>query len=212
VGELDADEPLPSEFFQRPTDWSRDGRFVAWTNVSFAQMQNERRGEVWLTDMVRKRAFRLSGTSNHESEPAFSPDGRWLAFTSDESGNAEVYVQALEGGETPRLVGERYLVSRNGAICLQWRRDGKELFYLAEDGRLYAVPITLSTKLNAGEAVPLFTIDTQARAALHSPNSFSVSPDGQRFLVPIVTSSEKSEIVVIHNWEAAVQPQTVKVN
>jgi hypothetical protein len=74
------------------------------------------------------------------------------------------------------------------------------------------VPITLSTNPKAGEAAPLFTMDTQARAALHSPNSFSVSSDGQRFLIPIVTSSEKSEIVVMHNWEATVQPNTAKVN
>jgi Tol biopolymer transport system component len=113
LGDQDADEPLPPEYFQEPTDWSRDGRFIAWTNTSFAQMKNEMQGEVWLLDMPRqRRAIRLSGTSNHEASPAFPPDGRWLASTSDESGRTEVYVQALEAGETPRLVGESAILFR----------------------------------------------------------------------------------------------------
>jgi DNA-binding winged helix-turn-helix (wHTH) protein len=213
LGERDADEPLPPEYFQDPTDWSRDGRFIAWTNTSFAQMQNEMQGQVWLTDMARnRRAVRLSGTSNHEDSPAFSPDHRWLAFTSDESGRSEVYLQAFEAGETPRLVGERHLVSRQGAICLRWRPDGRELFYLAWDGRLYAVAMTLSPTLKVGDATPLFTISSEALAALHSSVGFDVSADGQRLLVPIVTSFEKSEIVVIQNWEAALQRGRRKLN
>jgi len=70
---------------------------------------------------------------------------------------------------------------------------------------LYAVPITLSPNLRIGEPAPLFTISTEARAAMHSNVGFDVSADGQRLLVPIVTSPERSEIVVIQNWEAAAQ-------
>jgi hypothetical protein len=121
-------------------------------------------------------------------------------------------VQAFEAGETPRLVGERHPVSRQGAICLRWRRDGRELFYLAWDGRVYAVPIAVSPKLKLGEPAPLFTVSTEAQAALHSSIGFDVSLDGQRFLVPIVTTLDKSEIVVIQNWEAAVQPNRGKLN
>ena len=140
-------------------------------------------------------------TPFHESNPAFSPDGRWLAFTSNESGRTELYVQAFEPGESPRLVGERHLVSRQGASCLRWARNGKELFYLAGDGQLYAVPITLSPRLRIAEPALLFSISTEARAALHSSVGFDVSADGRRFLVPVVTSSERSDIVVIQNWE-----------
>ena len=168
IGERDADEPLPQDYFQMPSDWSRDGRFIAYTNTGFA-INNELKGDVWLIDMARNRkVVHLISTPFHEANPAFSPDGRWLAFTSDESGRSEVYVQAFEAGESPRLAGERHLVSRHGASCLRWARDGKELFYLAWDGRLYAVPITLSPKLKIGEPAPLFTISTEARAAMHS--------------------------------------------
>ena len=90
-------------------------------------------------------------------------------------------------------------------MLLSRKPDGKELFYLAWDGRVYAVPITLSPTPKVGESTPLFTISYEARAAIHAIEGFDVSPDGQRFLVPIVTSSEKSEIVVIQNWEAEAQ-------
>jgi Tol biopolymer transport system component/DNA-binding winged helix-turn-helix (wHTH) protein len=203
IGDTDPEEPLPDDFFQIPTDWSRDGRFIAFTNTTFAQVQNEFRGDVWLIDMARgKKVIRLISSPFHEATPAFSPDGRWLAFSSNESGRAEVYLQSFEAGESPRLVGERRLVSHNGAAAIRWRPDGKELFYLGGDSRVYAVPITLSPKLQIGEPSPLFAISTEARAALHSFMGFDVSPDGQRFLIPILTSSERSEIVVIQNWEA----------
>ena len=195
-----------------PSDWSHDGRFIAYTNTGFAT-NIELNGDVWLIDMARNRkVVHLISTPFHEANPAFSPDGRWLAFMSNESGRGELYVQAFEAGESPRLAGDRHLVSRQGAICLRWARDGKELFYLAWDGRLYAVPVRLSPKLKVSEPAPLFTISTEARAAMHSNVGFDVSADGQRLLVPVVTSPEKSEIVVIQNWEAASQPNRGKVN
>jgi Tol biopolymer transport system component len=142
-------------------------------------------------------------TRFHEANAAFSPDGKWLSFTSNESGRPEVYVQAFESTGTPRVTGERHLVTRSGAQALRWRRDGKELFYLAFDGRVYAVPAKLSAKPEFGPATPLFTISTEARAAIHSALGFDVSPDGQRFLIPAVTSQDGPSLVVMQNWEAA---------
>jgi Tol biopolymer transport system component/DNA-binding winged helix-turn-helix (wHTH) protein len=199
-------EPLPEGFFQIPTDWSSDGRFIAFTNTSFGETEKELRGDVWLIDMARGRKIvPLISTPFHESNPVFSPDGRWLAFTSNETGRAELYIQSFEADNTPHLAGERYLVSRQGAASLRWRRDGKELFYLAGDGRIYGVPITLLSKPKIGKPVPLVTISTEARAAIHSLAGFDVSVDGQQFLIPIVTSAEKSEIVVVQNWEPEIQ-------
>jgi Tol biopolymer transport system component/DNA-binding winged helix-turn-helix (wHTH) protein len=213
LGESDADEPIPEGYFQTPTDRSHDGRFIAFGNTTFSQIDNELKGDVWLVDMARgRKVIHLINTPFHEANPAFSPDGGWLAFTSDESGQAEVYVQAFEAGESPRLVGERHLVSRRGAICLRWARDGKELLYLASDGRLYSVPIALSPRLQITEPVPLFTISTEARAALHSSVGFDVSADGRQLLVPIVASTEKSAIIVIQNWEAAIRRNHEKRN
>jgi Tol biopolymer transport system component len=108
IGEMDANEAIPDGYFQTPADWSHDCRFIAFGNTTFSQIDNELKGDIWLVDMARgRKVIHLINTPFHESNPAFSPDGRWLAFTSDESGRTELYVQAFEPGESPRLVGER---------------------------------------------------------------------------------------------------------
>ena len=165
---------------------------------------NESQGDVWLEGLTDSRKLiPLLSTPFHEANAAFSLDGKWLAFTSNESGRAEVYLQAFHAGEAPRVAGERYRVSRAGAQALRWRRDGRELFYLAFDGRVHAVPVKLSASPEFGPAAPLFSISTEARAAIHSILGFDVSPDGQRFVIPVVTSPESPSLVVLQNWEAA---------
>ena len=153
----------------------------------------------------KRKIVPLISTPFHESNPAFSPDSRWLAFTSNETGRAEVYLQSFEAGNTPHLAGERHLVSRQGADSLRWRRDGKELFYLAWDGHIYGVPISLNSKPKIGKPVRLVAVSMEARAAIHSLLGFDVSADGQQFLIPVVTSPDKSEIVVVQNWESEFQ-------
>jgi len=186
--------------FQMPTDWSPDGRFIAFVNTGFPRTANETQGDVWLLDAANGwKAAPLLATKFHEANPAFSPDGRWLAFTSDESGQPELYIQAFTGGDAPRVVGERHLVSRSGAQAVRWRRDGKELFYLAFDGKVYSVSVTLSVEPRFGVPLPLFTISTEARAAIHSVMGFDVSADGQRFIV--VRALEAPSLVVVRNWE-----------
>jgi Tol biopolymer transport system component len=206
VGEKDQEEALPPGDFQLPTDWSPDGRFVNFTNTGFPRFANETQSDVWLVDLAHDRKLvPLLNTPFHEANASFSPDGKWVAFTSNESGQSEVYVQAFRSGDAPSVAGERHLVSRSGALALRWRRDGKELFYLAFDGRVHAVPVKLSAKPEFGPAVPLFTISTAARAAIHSLGGFDVSADGQRFVIPVVAPTEGPSIVVIQNWEAALQ-------
>jgi hypothetical protein len=203
LGEKDVEEAMPAADFQMPADWSPDGRFVAYVNTGLPRLANETQGDVWVFDLARGRKLvPLLNTPFHEANPAFSADGKWLAFTSDESGRPEVYVQAFQAEGAPSVVGERYLVSRDGALALRWRRNGRELFYLGFDGRIQAVPVKLSPKPEFGPAVPLFTISTEARAAIHSVVGFDVSADGQRFVIPMVTSADGPSIVVVQNWEA----------
>jgi Tol biopolymer transport system component/DNA-binding winged helix-turn-helix (wHTH) protein len=204
LGEKDADEAMPAADFQAPADWSPDGRFVAFVNTGFPRLANETQGDVWVFDLARgRKAIPLLHTPFHEANPAFSPDGKWLAFTSNESGRAEVYVQAFRSGDEPSVTGQRYLVSSAGALAVRWRRDGKELFYLGFDGRVQAVPLRLSPKPEFGPATALFSISTEARAAIHSVLGFDVSADGKRFVIP--TSPESPSLVVVQNWEALLQ-------
>jgi Tol biopolymer transport system component len=204
VGENDAEEPLAPAEFQMPTDWSPDGRFIVFGNTGSARLSSEIQSDVLMFDLAHgRKVIPVLSTRFHEANAAFSPDGKWLTFTSNESGRPEIYVQAFESTGAPRVTGERHLVTRSGAQALRWRRDGKELFYLQLDGRVYAVAAKLSPKPEFGPATPLFTISTEARAAIHSVLGFDVSPDGQRFLIPAVTSQNGPSLVVMQNWEAA---------
>jgi dipeptidyl aminopeptidase/acylaminoacyl peptidase len=206
LGKNDTEESMPAAEFQMPTDWSPDGRFVAFVNTGFPTSANETQGDVWLFDrQQRNRPLPLLNTQFHEANAIFSPDGAWLAFTSNESGQPELYVQAFQAGDAPRVTGERHLVSSGGALLARWRRDGRELFYLDFDGRVQAVEVRLAPAPTFGKATPLFTISTEARAAIHSVLGFDVSADGSRFA--IVTAPESPSIVVVQNWETLIASQ-----
>jgi eukaryotic-like serine/threonine-protein kinase len=204
AGENDVEEAMAGGDFQMPTDWSPDGRFIVFVNTAAARLSSDVQSDVFLIDLAQgRKVIPILSTRFHEANAAFSPDGKWLTFTSNESGRAEVYVQAFESTGVPRVTGERHLVTRSGAQALRWRRDGKELFYLALDGRVYGLSAKLSRKPEFGPATPLFTISPEARAAIHSVLGFDVSPDGERFLIPAVTSQEGPTLVVMQNWETA---------
>jgi eukaryotic-like serine/threonine-protein kinase len=201
--EKDAEEVLPAADFQMPMDWSPDGRFIAFVNTGFPRFANETQSDVYVFDRARSGSpIPLLNTRFHESNPAFSPDGKWLAFTTDESGRPELYIQAFEKSDSPSVVGPRYLVSNTGAQAVRWRRDGNELFYLDLAGRIQAISMKLSPHPEFGPSKMLFSIATEARASIHSVLGFDVSADGQRFVIPTVSSAEGPSLVIIQNWEA----------
>src|SRR5262249_5280035 len=119
--------------------------------------------------------------------PKFSPDVRWIAYVSNESGNRNLYVQSFP------QPGLKLQVSTKGAIAYRWRTDGKELFYLAPDLTLMAVPINADrSTMNVGAPTPLFQ---------SSFDTFFVSPDG-RFLM---AADPVSPLTVILNWSATLR-------
>jgi Tol biopolymer transport system component len=202
LGELDVEEPLPAAGFQIPLDWSPDGRFIAFMNVGLPRFANEQQSDISLIDMSHgKKIVPLLNSRFHESWGAFSPDGKWFAFASNESGSSEVYVQAFRSGEAPALTGPRYRASKGGAATIRWRRDGRELCFMDSAGIVRAVPVKWAPQPEFGPAEPLFTISTEARAAIHSLPGFDVSREGSRFVVPVVSAAEGPSIVVIQNWE-----------
>jgi eukaryotic-like serine/threonine-protein kinase len=201
---LEAEEPeeaLPGAEFQMPTDWSRDGRFILYNNTGQALTANEQHGDIWALDLTHGRSLTpLIRTPHHEANAVFSRDGKWLAFTSNDSGRTELYLQALEAGETLRVGGKRHLVSRHGAQVLRWRADGKELFYVGGDGVVYSVAMTLGPKPTIGPPSALFKISTAARAAIHALLGFDVSADGKRFVIPVISSPGEPSLTVVQNW------------
>jgi dipeptidyl aminopeptidase/acylaminoacyl peptidase len=137
-------------------------------------------------------------TEFEERDAQFSPDGKWIAYQSNESGRFEIYIQPFPGP------GRREQASTNGGAQVRWRRDGKELFYIALDGRLMAVPIQARSNDQAfevGTPVPLFA--TRVGGAVQfDRQQYVVSQDGHRFLMnTVIDEPAASPIVVILNWK-----------
>jgi Tol biopolymer transport system component len=177
-----------------PTDWSPDGRFIAFDNGI-----PEESPDAWLQDMATDKLIPLLQNKFPEWGIAFSPDGRQIAFVSAESGRPEVYLQAFESTPSPRLVGERRQVSRDGASLVRWRRAGRELFYLGTDNKLYAVPV--SGVLQFGEPSFLFRVPGTPQYNTTRDFQFDVSLDGQRFLMTTTGSVPPPPFTVIQNWQ-----------
>jgi Tol biopolymer transport system component len=173
------------------TDWSRDGKTVAFTRT--APAGSPATGlDVWLLDLPTGKAAAKVETVAAEDNAAFSPDGRWVAYQSNASGRDEVYVTSVAGA---RAVPQR--VSAAGGTQPRWRGDGKELFFLAPDGAVTAAAIAgTNDSLNVGTPQRLIP----APPPLVIRHSFTVSSDGQRVLVPLVDQRTPPEIMVMHAW------------
>ena len=123
-------------------DWSPDGRFVLYryNSIQASLPSTSSTGwDIWALPLDGDRKpFPVVQTNFEERDGQFSPDGKWIAYQSNESGRFEIYVQPFPG--PARKWGP---ISTNGGAQVRWRRDGKELFYIALDDRLMAVPIQL---------------------------------------------------------------------
>ena len=174
-------------------DWSRDGRFLLFVDVA-AKTQ----GDLWLFSVENATAKPLVQTSANERQARFSPDGRWLAYVSDESGRDQVYVQAFsESG----LTGLSIPVSRDGGTFPVWSRTGEELFFLSSDRAVMSAGMQGdATGPKASDPKRLFHIpDT---TGLNNPE-FSVSDDGQQFLVGISVPDSRAQLITVAlNWIA----------
>ena len=162
----------------------------------------QRDQDLWALPMrgSERKPFAMTQTEFEEREGKFSPDGRWIAYVSNSSGPFEVYIQPFPGP------GQQVRVSTRGGAQVQWRADGRELFYIALDGKLMAVPIDMSANgqsVTPGIPVPLFT--TRVGRIIGPGGSgpqYVVSADGQRFLMStLVQDGSSSPIRVIVNWK-----------
>lgn len=177
-----------------PTDWSRDGRFVA-----FDTGLGEEEQQVWVADTARGEIVPLLHNEFAQWGAVFSRDGKRLAFVSAESGRPEVYVQAFVSIPSPQLNGLRRQVSKEGAWIVRWRADGREIFYVDTNNWLYAVPV--EGPLRFGEPQRLFRIAGTPQYGTASDFQFDVAPDGQRFIMSTTGSAAPPPFVVVENWQ-----------
>ena len=185
---------LRSDLFKFPTDWSRDGRVIL-----YRQIDPKTRYDVWVLPLGPQgpgKPYPFLQSEANEAAAVLSPDGRWVAYSSDESDRYEVYVQSFPSG------GGKRQVSVAGGNGPQWRSDGSELFYQAPDGELMAAAVERGTSFAAGPPRPLFGF--RPSGPLITPY-FSVAPDGQHFLVStIVDTAPGAPLSVVLNWTAAI--------
>jgi Tol biopolymer transport system component len=147
---------------------------------------------------------RVVGEAQSLTHARVSPDGRWIAFTSTDTGRPEVYVQNFP---TP---AERIPISVGGGDQPVWRRDGRELFFLSTDGKLMAVPVDLSERATVGAPVTLFSAPIDGAGQAFAGHQYDVAQDGQRFLVnarakPQASPQTVSPITIVVNWTAGLE-------
>jgi len=177
---------LEQDGYQQPEDVSRDGRLVAYTEV----WPNR---DIWLTSLDGGgQPSRWAPTRFTESSPRFSPDGQWIAYESDESGEFEIFVAQTQGGAAKRRI------SPTGGRQPRWRADGLELYYIGPGDLIMAAPVTPGARLEVGAPVALFRAQGVA--------NYDVAADGSRFLVGTSTDADReSQVHVIVNWAAALE-------
>lgn len=186
-----SDEPIYAEsagVHLGAVDWSRDGKSI--TLVRFYQGQ----WDAGILDVATRKATWVLTTPFNEQSPVLSPDGRYLAYQSDETGIPQVYVLELGGA------GGKWQISNDLGNWPTWRADGKELFYLSR-GTMVAVPTTIGATFEAGTPQKLF--DTRIESSGYRARRYDLTPDGQRFLLNRqLGASAQAAFVVVQNWDA----------
>ncbi len=186
-----AAEPLvqPSGALYTPGDWHPDGMFIAYEKGDSVTAS-----DVWILPLTGERTpTAFVKTRFNETAPRFSPDGRWIAYVSDEAGQPDVYVRPFPGP------GEAHRISTGGGSSPRWRRDGKELFYVVGQ-RVMAVPVSTTASFDAGVAKVLF--DRKPARII----DYDVAADGQSFLVNSeVSGPETKPMNIVVNWMAALK-------
>jgi Tol biopolymer transport system component len=176
------------------SQWSADGHFIVY------QIPTPKTNwDLWVLSLLELKAKPFLATPFNEVQGALSPDGRWMAYTSDESGQPEVYVQAFPTG------GGKVEISVSGGSEPKWRADGKELFYMAPDLKLMSVSVKSGSNLEAGVPSGLFEMPVPPFTPAYQ-NSYVPSHDGRRFLVnTLVQDATSSPITVVLNWTAGLK-------
>ncbi len=193
AGEAEALVP-PESQVQWADDWSSDGRFIV-----YAKSSTRTSTDIWVLPLFGDRTpFPLLNSPFAEREARFSPDGRWIAYVSDESGANDVYVRLFR--ISAKRADEKWKISTAGGSQPVWRRDGRELFYLATDNRLMAVPVKAAASFEAAAPTTLFKTESAAE------HSYDVAADGQRFLINAnVTKADALPITAVVNWTASLK-------
>ena len=192
-----------------PTSWSRDGRFILYGRGALSLTQ----ADIWVLPLEGDRKPRLFVQAPAAAyDGQFSPNGRWVAYTSKESGRDEVYVVPFDaarvlnpgsGSSASASGGGKWLVSASGGRFPRWRRDGKEIFYLSPASQMMAAQVE-----EKGNSIELRTPQVLFRSGVEAPSGapYDVTPDGKKFLINVI-SEQSSPLTLLVNWTANLKKQ-----
>ena len=170
-----------------PNDWSKDGKYILYTRAT----------DLWFVSFPDLKGSLFLKAASVLTNGQFSPDGKWVAYASNESGKWEIYVTSF-----PEARG-KWQISTGGGEQPRWRGDGKELFYLSSDDKMMAVPVTTGANFDAGAPVALFQATPRQPVLVYDRFVYDVSRDGQRFLINSpVKEVDARPMSVILNWPA----------
>jgi eukaryotic-like serine/threonine-protein kinase len=214
-----AGRPSPLNLYRKPSDgsgveepllesggnkyissWSADGRFLLYGTGAGGSRTST---DIWVLPLTGERkSFPFVQTPFSEGIGRFSPDGRWVAYNSNESGRLEVYVVPFP------MAGGKWQISTGGGEQPRWRRDGKELFYLNGNVVMAAEVNGTGAAFQVGAARRLFEVRrrTESYRGFGLGSAYDVTPDGQRFLVNVVDQAAlPPPVTVITNWAATLR-------
>ncbi len=182
-----------------PLDISLDETFLVFTKGRGASR------DLWMLPLSGDRKpVPYLATPFDEGGAMLSPNGRWLAYVSNESGLYQVVVQPF-----PDPSKGKWQISIGGGLGPRWKRDGRELYYFDATGRIVAVPVSTDSAFQFGKAAPLFEVPFPVAASLTSSLPYDVAADGQRFLLSVplnrVASAPPTPLTVTLNWTAAIK-------
>jgi eukaryotic-like serine/threonine-protein kinase len=192
---------------REPSDWSRDGRWIVYT-----ENDPRTRGDIWLLPVASntpRQAVALLRTPANESQGQISPDGRWLAYASDLSGSDRVYLRPFAGAADTASDTTWPVSTADNSKEPRWRADSKELYYLervagAQRFKLMAVPIGTATN-PVGTPKTLFEFQATLTVSQYNAFAYSSSADGQRFLINVFATDAQPSLDVLLNWPSSLR-------
>jgi Tol biopolymer transport system component len=203
-GVRDEEVLLKSDQDKYPESWSRDGRFLLYE----APNPKTTNSNLWVLPLEGDRKpFAFAPTEFNNRDGQFSPDGRRVAYVSDESGRDEIYVRTFSPDSTAAApdAGGKWLISTAGGREPRWSPDGKLLYYMGLDGKLMAVKIAMQPVFRAEVPSPLFQTPPPSSLSAHG-ESWDLTRDGKRFLfLAPVEQAEQAPFTVVLNWQAGLK-------
>jgi eukaryotic-like serine/threonine-protein kinase len=179
--------------FKVPLDVSPGGQLLAYMVFDPAKKNSD----VWLMQLATRKATPLLATPFNEGALQFSPDGKWIVYSSDESGRSEIYVQQF-----PDSTG-KWIVSRGGGSTAAWSADGRQIYYISPERKMMSVPVSLGASFDAGPPVILF--DARLRE-VGGAAQYAVTRDGSKFLLNRVVGEEGTRpMTLVQSWSSQLE-------